>query len=136
VLTVSKMRFWIMDRAPSDNLLEGDLFFTDAEYVEAMEHAARTFNSIPPFTVYADPQRLSDQTEIFFEATAEMLYKMKLHSLQRNAFAYSGGNVAVDEDNVKIQGLNKLIESVAGWRQMAKDIKTQTNVSGFYGSHG
>lgn len=125
-----------MDRSPGDNLLEGDLFFTDEEYVEAMEHAARTFNSIPPFTLYADPMALSDHTEMFFEATAEMLYKMKLHSLQRNAFAYSGGNVAVDEDNVKIQGLQKLIEMVAGWRIMARDIKTQTNISGFYGSMG
>ncbi len=132
MLTVDKMRFWIMDRTPEDNPLEGDLFFKDLEYMTAMEHAARAFNSIPPFTTYANPSALPDNTEIFFEATAEMLYKMKLHSLQRNAFEYSGGNVAVDEDNTKIKGLKELIASVQGWREMATVLKTQINVSGFY----
>jgi len=134
VLTVDKMRFWVMDRTPEDNPLEGDLFFQDLEYMTAMEHAARAFNSIPPFTAYVNPSALPDNTEIFFEATAEMLYKMKLHSLMRNAFEYNGGNVAVDEDNTKIKGLKDLIASVAGWRETAAILKTQINVSGFYSS--
>jgi hypothetical protein len=125
-----------MDRKPEDNPLEGDLFFTDAEYVEAMEHAGREFNSLPPFVMSVCPTQLPSDTNIFYEATAEILYKMKLHSLMRNAFEYQGGNVAVDEDNVKIKGLKELVVSVSGWRKAAQDLKTQVNLSGFYGTVG
>jgi hypothetical protein len=140
MITLSAMRFWIMDRTPADNPLEGDLMFTDEEILQAMAHAAREYNSIPPYIHRVDPRCLDDSTNLFFEATAEMLYKMKLHSLKRNAFEYSGGNVTVDEDNLRIKYLDELVKQLqagpTNWRQTAIALKTKIDTTNYYSTFG
>ncbi len=136
MVTVEGIRFWIMDRTPSDNPLEGDLMFTDAEILQAMTHAAREYNSLPPLVHCVDPYCLPDDTNIFFEATAEMLYKMTLHKLRRNAFEYAGGSVKVNEDTVKIDGIQKMLDEVKQWRAAAQNLEQQLNVNTFYCSYG
>ena len=134
------MRFWIMDRSPSDNPLEGDLAFSDEEIAQAMAHAAREYNSIPPYVSRLDFSCLDDSTNLFYEATAEMLYKGLLHKLKRNAFDYSGGNVKVDEDNVKIKYLDELVKGLqqgpTSWRQTAIQIKLRIDTANYFTTFG
>lgn len=140
MITLSAMRFWIMDRTPADNPLEGDLMFTDEEITAAMVHAAREYNSLPPFIHRVDPRCLDDSTNLFFEATAEMLYKMKLHSLKRNAFEYSGGNVKVDADNLQIKFLDELVKDLqtgpTSWRNTAMQLKLKIDTTNYYSTFG
>lgn len=136
MITVDKMRFWVADRSPSDNLLLGDLEFSDSELVAGMEHAAREFNSIPPVSWQVNPRRLPDDTNLFYEATAEMLYKQRLHSLLRNNFKYQAGNVAVDDVGLKIEGLKELIKMVSGWRATAQAIKLKNDTRGYFSALG
>lgn len=133
MITITDMRNWVMDRTPADNPLEGDLFFTDEEIVSAMKAAAREFNSVPPYVIFADPNQLDDSTNMMFEATAEFLYKAKRHSLGRNAFTYSGGNVSVDEDNQKLKFFELQIAALMGWREQAKAFKLKYDTTGYYG---
>lgn len=135
-VTIDKMRFWISDRSPDDNLLLGDLEFSDTEIMTGMEHAAREFNSIPPVSWRVDPTRLPDDTNLFYEATAEMLYKHLLHRLMRNQFKYQAGNVQVDDVGVKIENLQGLIKMVSSWRQTAQAIKLKNDTRGYFATLG
>jgi hypothetical protein len=136
MITSQDIRMWIFDRNAADNELLDDLEFTDKEIGAAMRHAAREFNSIFPRTVRVDPSCLPDGTNLFFEATAEMLYRMRLHSLRRNNFEYRGGSVTVNDVQPKIAGMEKALEELRHWRTEARDLKSYTNLSGFYGKIG
>jgi hypothetical protein len=140
MITLASMRFWIMDRSPADNPLEGDLMFTDEEIAQAMGHAAREYNSVPPYVHRVDASCLDDSTNIFYEATAECLYKMLLHKLKRNAFEYKGGNVSVDEDNLKIKLLDGLVKDLqtgpTAWRATAQALKLKIDTSNYYRTFG
>lgn len=133
-LTVQNIRDWITDRTPADNLIAGDLEFTDAEIVSAITSATREFNSVPPVGYRCDPNNLPDDTNVFFEATAEILYKRKLHSLMRNDFKYDAGNVKVDMTSVKIENFKELIKMVSGWRDTARELKLRYDTSLYYNS--
>lgn len=136
MVTIDKVRFWISDRTPEDNLLLGDLEFTDSEIVTAMEHAAREFNSIPPVSWRVNHRRLPDDTNLFYEAIAEILYKHLLHRLLRNQFKYQAGNVQIDDVGVKIEGLKELIKMVSGWRATAQSIKLKNDTAGYFSTLG
>jgi hypothetical protein len=135
-MTVEEFRNYIWDRSPDDNELLQGIEFTDEEIVKAMGHAARAYRTVPPMILQAiDPLRLPTDTNIFFDATGEALYRMKMHSLARNHFTYDAGNVKVDDVGVKIQMLDKLSKEMGEtWRMEARMVKSQRNVSGFYGS--
>ena len=135
-VTREKVRFWIMDRTPADNDLLGDLEFTDEEIVTAMHHAAREYNSIPPFAYRIDPASMPDDTNLFFEAIAEILYRCRLHQLLRNQFKYEGGNVSVDETGPRIEGFKELIKMVSGWRETAAVLKRDIDTRRYYGQLG
>lgn len=137
-MTVSEFRDWIFDRSPEDNELWGDLEFTDAEIVRAMSFAAGAFRMVPPLIPMSiNPACLPTDTTIFFDATAEALYKMKRHSLARNRFQYQAGNVAINDSDLKLESLDRLIKEMgATWRQEASLYKSQRNVSDFYGAVG
>ena len=133
MVTIPKLRFWIADRSAADNLLLGDLEFTDEELAAGMEHAAREFNSIPPVSYQVRANRLPDDTNMFYEAAAECLYKQRLHSLMRNNFKYQAGNVQVDDVGQKIEGLKQLIGMMAPWRETARNIKQKIDTSRYFG---
>lgn len=135
-VTIEKVRFWISDRSPADNPLLGDLEFTDEEILMGMEHAAREYNSIPPVSWQVRSNLLPDDTNLFYEAIAETLYKIRLHSLLRNNFKYQAGNVAVDDVGVKIEGLKSLIDMVGTWRQTAQSIKLKNDTAGYFSCLG
>ena len=135
-ITVKSVRFWIADRTPADNPLLGDLEYTDEDIVTAMGHAAREFNSIPPVAYKVDPTRLPDDTNLFYEAIAEILYRQSLHKLMRNHFTYEGGNVKVDESGPRINGFQELLKLVSGWRQTAQELKHRINTPRFYARLG
>jgi len=132
-MDIADIRFWIFDRTPADNPLEKDLEFTDEEIERAMLHAVRAFNALPPHTVFVSMDNLPKGTNMMFEATAEMLYKMKLHSLGRNHFEYDAGNVKVDDSGPKIAFLQAMIKEVGeSWRRDAQALKVGTNIRRFY----
>lgn len=131
-VTVDKVRFWISDRNPEDNPMLLDLEFTDEEIVQGMEHAAREYNSIPPVSWRVDARHLPDDTNLFYEAVAEIMYRHLLHRLMRNQYQYQAGNVQVDDVGQKIKGLQELIKMVGGWRQTAQSIKLKNDTRGYF----
>ena len=136
-LTISDVRFYIEDRTPADNPLQGDLMFSDTEIEQAMYRAGREFNSIHPRSYCVDPGRLPAADNLFLSATAEFLYRARLHSLMRNRFDYQGGSIQTSGDEPKIAGLKELIKLEAeNWRRDAQDRKIAHNVRGFYGRVG
>lgn len=134
-MTVQEFRDYIWDRSPDDNELWNRLEFTDDEIVKAMGHAARAYRTVPPMiSQRIDPLRLPTDTNIFFDAVGEALYRSKRHSLGRNHFTYDAGNVKVDDVGVKIEMLDRLAQEMGDtWRAEARMVKSQRNVSGFYG---
>jgi len=134
-ITVQDIRDWMFDRSPEDNEYWNDLVFTDLEITKAMGHAVRSFMMVPPMIPTAvDPACLPSNTPLFFDATVEALYKMKRHSLGRNRFKYEAGNVAVNDSELQLEFLEKMIKELgASWRQEAQFLKSQINVSNFYG---
>lgn len=135
-ITVKSVRFWICDRTPDDNLLLGDLEFTDEEIVTAMQHAAREFNAVPPLAYRVNPACMPTDTNVFYEAIAEILYRHRLHSLMRNDFKYEAGNVTVDEVGVRIKGLQDLLKMMGGWRDTAREIKLRVDTPQYYAALG
>lgn len=135
-MKVDEVRHYLWDRSPDDNELWNSLEFTDEEIVRAMGHAARAFRSVPPLIpMRIDASCLPTDTNIFFDATGEQLYRMKRHSLARNNFKYEAGNVAIDDVSLKIEALDKLSKEMGEqWRQEARFFKSQINVNGFYGN--
>lgn len=134
-ITVQDIRDWMFDRTLDDNEYWGDLVFTDEEITKAMKHAVRSFMMVPPIIpTSVNPAALPSHTPLFFDATVEALYKMKRHSLGRNRFKYEAGNVSVNDSELQLEFLDRAIKEIgASWRQEAQFLKSQINVSGFYG---
>ncbi len=110
--------------------------FSDPDIVQAMRLAALEFNGLAPFSMTVSPSALPDSVTFFLDATAEILYRIKLHSLERNALKYTGGNVQVDTDNIKIDYLQKRVKELAEWRKTAQTFKLKADTSRYYRSMG
>lgn len=135
-LQIDDIRYWIKDRTPADNPLKGDLYFPDPEIVQAMRRAAWAFNDIPPYSMEVSPNALPDNTNIFIEASAQILYEGAIHSLGRNALKYAGGNVVVDTDNEILSHLEKRVKELDRWKQTAQMFKVKADNSRYYRSLG
>lgn len=134
-ISIGDIREYVMDRSADDNPLIDDMEFSDEEIERAMKMATRAYNSFPPvghLINYEDG--LPDDTNIFFAATAEYLYRALSSRLRRSDFEYKGGNVTVDEYSRKIAHLQLMIrEERDAWQTEASYLKKTRNVRGFYG---
>lgn len=133
VITIEAMRDYIRDRTPDDNLLLGDLEFSDPDYMSAFYAAAAAFNDLPPHVVDVSGSSLP-ASEWAFMAVQEALYRVKLAQLERNAFVYKAGNTSYDEDQEQIRLLNGALSRLAVWRQNASAHKRRINLSASYAS--
>lgn len=130
MITINDVRLYILDRQVSDNDLDLDLTFSDAEIEDAMKRAARAYNSIPPFVSTVTWSNLPDDTNIFLDAIAEQLYLSLLAKLTRNDIDYTAGDVQVNLVAKRIDHLKALIKDhKERWETTAKGIKVATNLS-------
>lgn len=129
-LNIEEVRHFVMDRTVEDNDLDLDLSFTDEEITQAMERAARSFNSMPPHIMRVEWNRLPLDTNIFLYATAEHLYRAALGKLRRNDIDYNAGGVATNLAAKRIGHFEKMISEYNQlWTSEAKSIKIAANLS-------
>lgn len=96
------VRSYILDRTASDNQLDLDLSFSDAEIAEAMTFAAREYNSLRPLVGSANPACLDGSTNMFLDAIVAGLYIGKMANMQRNDIDYTVGGVTVSIETRQI----------------------------------
>ena len=128
-VNVEEVRHYVMDRTVEDNDLDLDLSFTDEEITQAMERAARSFNSLPPLVMRVVWNRMPLDTNIFLNATAEHLYRAALGKLRRNDIDYNAGGVASNLAAKRISHFERMIaEYNKLWIEEAKSIKIAYNL--------
>ena len=80
-ITISDVRFYIMDRGSEDNPYLLDLAYSDEEISGAMRSAAREYNSVPPLGVETvHPGHLPADTNLFLDGIFSVP-NAKLHRL-------------------------------------------------------
>lgn len=133
-VTADSIRSFIRDRSADDNDLELDLMFTDEEILDAMKSAARAYNSIPPLGVSsANPDRLPDNTNLFYHATAEYLFRTWVTGMRRNDMDYTAGGVAANLVRRRIEHMqNEIKEHRELWEREARDRKNYINLNRAY----
>lgn len=134
-LTEAQVRAYIRDRTPEDNDLNFELTFTSEEITQAMESAARAFNSVAPYAIKVQADCLPTDTNVFFDGTAAALLRTLIHQLTRNDMSYQAGGVSVQVDSVRLQGIKHLeAQLTKEFKEISKEIKTARNYRGFFGS--
>lgn len=136
-LTIDRLRHWLRDRKSADNLLHGDLRYSDEEVKYAMEDVANHYNAIPPFIGTLRWDRLPRNDAAFYHGVAYQLYNSKLAQLIENEVTYSAGEVQVDHDTQLIERL----KSAAAYHEERFRVsvaarKLATNASNTYGAIG
>lgn len=130
IVTEKMVRDFIWDRALDDNHLELDLAFSTEEIMEAMANTARAFNSIPPYTICADPRCLSAHSEVFLNGIASQLYRARLQKMMRNDIEYTAGGVTTSIEQKQIEHMKGLIKLFGdAFITQASDAKRGVNVS-------
>ena len=124
------VRMFVLDRSAADNDLDGDLSFSPEEIAEAMDRAAREYNSIPPLLSNVQGNRLTKQTNVFLDAIAQQLYIASVARLMRNDIDYTAGGVQTNLEAKRISHYEKLIEFHGKrFKEVAQNIKIAQNIS-------
>ena len=135
-VTPDLIREVIRDQAPGDNALYADLAFSEAEILAAMRGCARAYNSIPPYVLCANPDRLEAQSNTFVDGTLASLYRTRMTQLMRNDIDYTAGEVTIGVTKQQIEhlkGLVKLHDDM--FHQAAKQFKLIANTRMAYRSY-
>ena len=115
----------------------GELVWTDAEIVSAMEQAARAFNSIPPFSCRANPERMSADTEVFLDASAAVLLERRVRMLDAQATEFTGGGISTDPDKPIRESMRAEAARLrAKFTAEARAFKAERNLRACYGQIG
>jgi hypothetical protein len=86
-----------------------DLTWSDEDLKKALEGAARSYNSLPPFVnSYTDETRLPARTDMFLDAAAAVAMERKVRQLVQDRQVFEAGGVQTDPDGAVIDGLSKL----------------------------
>lgn len=136
-ITEQDIRDFMMDRTAEDHLLLADVAFTSEDIARAMKTTARRFNSLQPYTVTVQADRLPDDTNIFFDGIAAALLDLKRINASLNDMDYSAGNVQASVQGNLIKNLSGLIPVYeARFKEAASAIKISVNLDAAYGSLG
>ena len=136
-ITEQDVRDFMMDRTAEDHILLPDVAFTSEEIARAMKTAARRFNSIQPYSMTVQADRLPDDTNIFFDGIAAALLDLKRINASLNDMDYTAGNVQASIQGSLLKNLAGLIPVYeARFKEAATAIKISTNLDYAYGSLG
>ena len=136
-VTTEMVRQYIWDRSVEDNELEMKLRFTDDEILNAMDTAARSFNSLPPVHIRVSFIRLPADTNMFVDATVAYLYSARLAKYEANDIDHSSGGVTVNLEKKQIEHMQTRVKyHMEEFRAAASAIKLAMNVAGAYGRVG
>lgn len=86
---------------------EGDLMFEDEELTSALQAAARSYNSLPPFVGTAHWTRLSANSDMFLDAAAATAMERRARKLASERVAFTAGGIQTDPDGAIIDSLTK-----------------------------
>ncbi|MEG1543080.1 MAG: hypothetical protein RR382_00955 [Tannerellaceae bacterium] len=118
-VTVDMIRQWMMDNDPSDNSIDCDLAFTDEQIINAMQGAARSYNSLTPVGVdIVNANAMPSDTNLFINFTVASLLNSSLQKLSRNDMQWMTGGVTVDVVAKRIAHYRLLRDEA---RQMARE---------------
>lgn len=136
-ITEQDVRDFMQDRTAEDHILLPDLAFTSEEIARAMKTVARRFNSLQPYSITVQADRLPDDTNIFFDGIAAALLDLKRINSSLNDLDYAAGNVQASVQGNLLKNLASLIPVYeARFREAAQAIKISTNLDYSYGSLG
>lgn len=140
MITEQDIRDYIRDNVEADNpLLAGELRYTPKQISQAMRTAAREFNTVPPIGVLpVDPERLPDDTNIFFDGITVALLRQSLVFEAANDVQVTGGNVNVSLGATQINHLKTILIPMfeERFRRAATDVKVAANLRNAFGSIG
>ncbi len=139
-VTQEEVRSYMMDRVESDNpLLAGELRYTPEEIFGAMKTASREYNSVPPlFVSEVTPDRLPDDTNIFFDAIAAALLRATLVKLAANDIQVQAGNVTTQIEGLQINHIKGTLLPMFDqrFRDAAVQYKQAVNLASVFGNIG
>ena len=136
-ITVEDVRHYLLDNSPEDNDLLVDLAFSDTEIKQAMQRAARDYNSVPPRVNNADPDCLDATTNMFLDGIAKHLYIAELSRSTRNDLDYTAGGVTTNIEQKRIEHLKTLIKMHGDFfLEAAHNTKLLINIEDAFGQVG
>lgn len=134
-ITISDVRFYIMDRGSEDNPYLLDLAYSDEEISGAMRSAAREYNSVPPLGVETvHPGHLPADTNLFLDGTTAALLRMELLRRGRNNVDYSLGGASASTESTRlarIEAEQKIMHE--RFKEAASVRKLTINMSSYFG---
>ncbi len=131
-LTLGQVTRFLRDH-PSYNILLDDVQFAEEDVTDAMHFAIEQYNAITPVTQFTESNFPNDY--IMLIGTCAHLMRSEGFLQLRNQLTYNDGDVnpiGVDDKYAAYTGLR---DTLAGeWKEMARAVKTQTNMEQGYGS--
>lgn len=122
------IRHFIQDRSIEDNEIYMDLFFSDEDISDAMRFAAMSFNSIPPYSIIVEPEKMPFNM-LFIHGVIYHLFLSRLTKLKRNDIEYTAGGVETTMDKKLIEHLtNDLQFHKQEFTSKAKELKLISNI--------
>lgn len=134
-VTIESIRNILQDRAPEDNSIENDLFFSDEEIVDAMKRAASAYNAMAPLGVdVVNYRALPAGTSVFTDGVIANLYKAAINKIARNLITWSTGSTNIDIYKSRIEAFKVLHQMYEeSFRAAGKERKMEINRSLAYG---
>ncbi len=136
-ITEQDVREEMRDRTAADHLVLPDIAFTSEDIAQAMRKATRRFNSIRPYVVCVEANKLPDRNNIFFDGIAWALLEGLLLNSSMNDMDYTAGNVTASVQGKLVGNLEKLAAKYEKrFVEDATALKISTNLLGCYGQLG
>jgi len=112
-VTLDMVRDHLGDRSVDlESKREGDLTWGDDEITSAMEAAARSYNSLPPFVSNAHWSRLPANTDLFLDAAAATAMERRVRKLSQDRTSFQAGGITTDPEGAIIDGLTVLAKEL------------------------
>ena len=132
MVTLMDVRMALMDSCAEQNLLLGELEFTDEDIVYAMRRAVGKFNEtnvpVTNFTPAAFPYRAS-----MVEGTYGYLLRSAAARMERNNLKYNAGGVSIADKDKMSPYMLLAKELIGAWREFTVNTKVRMNINGGYG---
>jgi len=132
MITPMDVRMALMDVCAENNLLTGELDFTDEDIIYAMRRAVGKFNEtnvpITNFTVAAFPYRSS-----LVEGVCGYVLRSKAVIMERNNLKYSAGGVTVADKDKMNPYMTIASGYIQSWLDFTVKTKIRMNINGGYG---
>lgn len=137
-VTEDDVRNYLLDIQSRNNVLDLDIQISGPEIMSAMQSAAREFNSLPPYSVKANPNALSKETNLFLDAIAYFIYLQKLaYERERDVPYTAGGSVGVELGARRIKHYQEAMQiHMQRFQQAATTYKRHINSNRGWGAVG